>query len=919
MTELRFAGDWSWGVVIALAAALAAAAWFMYRRELARRAGLGPAMRRLLAGLRSLAVFLLVLMLAGPVLHHVQRTGELARLVIVADASQSMNLRDPDLAPARKALIARRLGWLDPAALDDSLARAADGCARIRDALTGVLQTNVAADRLQRVADEAAAAQKAIAGNAPMIERITKEIVEPAAELKRNPAAGPQQLGEAFTRIAGSATVLEQTMWGIFASGVATNDERIKTAVARFDSLSRWQRLQALLFDGQNPALKELAASHDVELKLLRPGRVEPQWQSRAGRRDDANEAPVALGGLADGKITDVNLSLTAADDADHPETSTAAVTRTTAILLLSDGKHNAGESPIQRSKVLGSRGVKVFTVGLGATNRVGDLAVAGVVNPKQVFVKDRLRGSVMIKDDMPAGRPFTVRVLVNGDAVWEKEYTTQGMGVRALECDFPVEQLAEKMQRGADKAVARSAMPVDARVVISEVEGDRESRNNAWPMRFNVSLQKHRMLFIEGRARWDWRYLHNMFARDEQWEVTSVMADAGDLPRGDKPGAFPASREALFAYDLVYLGEVSSRLFKTNELAWIADFVGDRAGGLIVLDGQRKDLRTHLGGPLGPLLPVEWVDGEAPKTDALRITEAGRRFAPFAGVFYDARPPAGTDAAKPPAAGAPAALAPPKWIAQVRALPGSEVLCEAVSGAASAPALVMRRFGAGRVYYAAFDESWRWRTPEPEVYHQRYWRQLALAVMEAPFAVRDPRVSLDTDAMSYGPGQQAGIRARLRDAKGRPLAQADAYALLARNGQIVASLPFTADESGGGLYHARTAELEAGDYEVRVAVDGVPDAEIKARATFHVAPADIGELTDLGCDEGLLREIAANGNGGYFREENLDELVARLRPLSSGRVVESETVLWQSYWWFSAVLGMLTAEWILRKRSGLL
>jgi hypothetical protein len=34
--------------------------------------------------------------------------------------------------------------------------------------------------------------------------------------------------------------------------------------------------------------------------------------------------------------------------------------------------------------------------------------------------------------------------------------------------------------------------------------------------------------------------------------------------------------------------------------------------------------------------------------------------------------------------------------------------------------------------------------------------------------------------------------------------------------------------------------------------------------------------------------------------------------------VVETETVLWQSYWWFSAVLSLLTIEWILRKRLGL-
>lgn len=916
MTELRFAGDWSTPAVFALALALAAIAWLMYRRELANRAGLAPAMRNSLAGLRSLAVFLLVLMLAGPVLHHVQRVGELARLVIVADASQSMNLHDPDMDPARKALVAKRLGWLEAAALDDSLARAAEGCAAIQHLLMSSQQTNAAVDRLQAAIDAAAGARTLAAGSTAIAERLAKEIIEPATALKNNPAAQPQQARDEVARIAASAAAIGQALHAMYVTGVATNDERVKAALARFDAASRWQQMQSLLLDGENSRLSQLAAAHDVELKVLRPGYIETLWQSRAGRRGDANTMPVALGGVADGKISDLHLALTAADDADHPEQATGAVTRTTALVLLTDGKHNAGVSPIQRSKILGSRGIKVFTAGFGQTNRPGDIAVAGVVNPKQVFVKDRLKGTILLKDDMPAGRTFALRVVADGETVWENEFTSQGIGMRSIECDFPVEPLAGKMQRGQDKAVGRAAMPVNAQVVVSGLEGDREAKNNAWPMHFTMSLQKRKLLMIEGRPRWDWRYVHNMFARDEQWEVNGVMVDGSDLPRGDKTGAFPTSREALFGYDLLYLGEVSSRLFRTNELDWIAAFVGNRAGGLVLLDGARKELRTYTGTALAPLLPVEWIDGDAPEVQSFRLTDAGRAFQAFSGVE-----PLGWTDGKAPEAKKKESVLPvtPRWIAHVRALPGTEPLVVADAGSAATPAILLRRFGAGKVYYSAFDESWRWRLPEPEKFHERYWRQVALAVMEPPFAVQDNRVSLDTDAMTYSPGQKAGIRVRIRDEKGRPVGDATAYALLARDGQVVASVPLAPDEGGGGLYHATTAALDTGDYEVRVSVDGIADAEIKARTVFHVAPADIGELTELAGDEGLLRELAANGNGAYYRGEHLDDLIARLRPLSSGRVIESETVLWQSWWWFGAVIGLLTAEWILRKRVGLL
>jgi hypothetical protein len=40
---------------------------------------------------------------------------------------------------------------------------------------------------------------------------------------------------------------------------------------------------------------------------------------------------------------------------------------------------------------------------------------------------------------------------------------------------------------------------------------------------------------------------------------------------------------------------------------------------------------------------------------------------------------------------------------------------------------------------------------------------------------------------------------------------------------------------------------------------------------------------------------------------------------LSTGQVIESDTVLWQSWWWFLPIVLLLTIEWILRKRFGML
>ena len=44
-------------------------------------------------------------------------------------------------------------------------------------------------------------------------------------------------------------------------------------AIDRFNGISRWQRMQEEIFDGENSVMKQLAASHDVEIITPSPGR----------------------------------------------------------------------------------------------------------------------------------------------------------------------------------------------------------------------------------------------------------------------------------------------------------------------------------------------------------------------------------------------------------------------------------------------------------------------------------------------------------------------------------------------------------------------------------------------------------------------------------------------------------------------
>ena len=112
---------------------------------------------------------------------------------------------------------------------------------------------------------------------------------------------------------------------------------------------------------------------------------------------------------------------------------------------------------------------------------------------------------------------------------------------------------------------------------------------------------------------------------------------------------------------------------------------------------------------------------------------------------------------------------------------------------------------------------------------------------------------------------------------------------------------------------------VPAGEYEVSMRASGFSDSAFKARSQFIVEANETDELAQTSANYELLEQMSEVSGGTFLREEEISRLPELLSPLSHGRVIESETILWQSYWWFAMIIALLTLEWILRKRVGLL
>ena len=348
-------------------------------------------------------------------------------------------------------------------------------------------------------------------------------------------------------------------------------------------------------------------------------------------------------------------------------------------VVLFTDGQHNVqGASPLAMASQLKDRGVAVHVVGLGAVEAARDLAVLKVEAPGSVYQDAELAGDIILHDGMDPNQDFTVRIQHEGLDVWERQFVTTGKR-RRLPFAFSIKEIVKTAQARQNRDVRYANLPLKLDVVIDPIEGESKDNNNAGTLRVNVVTQKPRIMLIDGRPRWEFRYLRNLLERDKRWEVNTVLGQwaGGRLnlgPRGNQIGRFPNTRDLLFQYQLVIIGDVSAAAFGANELLWLNQFVRFNGGGMIFIDGRMESYGTFRGTPIEGLLPVKpAVLG----LTELRSTGTRLRFPKNLGASdslkLDDDPVVNLRIWND--------LPGPRWVAITEALPATETLLEVVDG----------------------------------------------------------------------------------------------------------------------------------------------------------------------------------------------------------------------------------------------
>lgn len=601
-------------------------------------------------------------------------------------------------------------------------------------------------------------------------------------------------------------------------------------------------------------------------------------------------------------------------------------------ILMISDGRDHSSTDLERQCRPLRDRGIPVNSIVIGCQETPRDAQILSVLAPSQIYHGDSVSLTASIKVDQYPGETAAVR-LFDGDELIEEQSV-------AIESDNHRETVTFRHQPEEPRIH-------DYRVELAELPNEETTENNRSSKPVWVSQDQIRVLLIDQRPRWEFRYLRNLFAgRDQTVFLQAVLLHADRLAGVPAPpimrasaqrafddceaNALPLDEAEWFKFDVIILGDVSPQEFGNESIQTLERFVKDRGGALVVIAGPNQMPHAYRTTPLADVLPVLM---NRPAVSTALSPDQHFHFSPTqAGVSHAIL---NRDTGAPPTffpeltwrhpnCEAKAGANVLAYASQTRERPDN---AQTDAAEQRRQALMLwQRFGTGKVLQLNFDESWRLRYGMGDRLHHEFWGQIIRWAVSERLSAGTDLVRMGTDQTLYKTGEAISVRARLLNADRSPVLDAPVQAKILLGDQVIQTVDLTADPQNQGMLRGEIRDLtQPGKYRIELSGEVVDELlTLEATGTETVgleigveATAENLEQLDLVADDTVPRQIADWTGGTVADLANADSVLLNFGPKSTF-VRERWTVpLWNRWLVISLFLGGLSLEWLLRKWTG--
>lgn len=632
-------------------------------------------------------------------------------------------------------------------------------------------------------------------------------------------------------------------------------------------------------------------------------------------------------------------------------------------IVLFSDGQARDAADVEKIAGYFSRLKVPIHVVPVGDTGKGGDVAIVGVVAPDRVRRFSQVDVQVFLRSFGYEGRRGELVLSALGDNGEPQRRITSvpitlRKGIQSAGLSFQSDTQMRKLEV--------SIQPQD-----DEISTD----NNRFRTEIAIDRTKIRVLYVEGNVanlqsvrrgdrmevRGSFSELQDALSEDPDIEcvVLAGFPGAADLRRlGNTNFAatdrgFPDTVAELSAFDCIILSNIAQGSFSEKHLKWLENWVANRGAGLCMAGGQFSFVSGGWGGSvIEQILPVELLPGsdDFDSADQILVQPALAGSAhPIWHIMSDEKQNREIVRSFPAFFGANRLPRPKPNL--------STVLATAPRGQGDPlPVITVGRYGKGRsmALAGAITEPWsgeftRWGQNDHR-YYAKFWRNAVYWLTESS-SIGRRRLIASADKKFYRPGESISLAALAYDEGANRTRD---YRIVAMIEPAASSTDLTTDYSPvrwpDGL--ARTSgdegpfiawgeefELAKGNgkdgYDIQL-----PIAEALSAAATQALRVELTAYEDLTQVDSTSLNIQVLDDP--FELQNPfpnHELLSRIAAVSGGRVLTSAeelarelselpvkigppdirtTPLWSRWPLLALLLGLLTAEWIWRRRVGL-
>jgi hypothetical protein len=556
-------------------------------------------------------------------------------------------------------------------------------------------------------------------------------------------------------------------------------------------------------------------------------------------------------------------------------------------IVLLSDGRVTRGMSSTPMNLA-----APVFTVGFGDTLEGTDISVERVRYDRVAYVGTATDIEAVVRATGFAGAVVRVQLEENGTIIDSGE-----LSIRDVSAEHAVALTFIPGTAGDRTLTVRVLAPPE----------DKREENNAESIQIRVLKEKLVVAYIDQFADWNTTFIMDLARRAPRLDIETVtwLPNRNFITLPDRrPWKVPMSQAEFERYDCIVIADDTRNFSVASRIEALDGYIRN-GGGLLLLADENTPLRSmNAARLLEPLLPVTVRGPVEVKTGEFYIAPSGETAShPLAEVFDEAT----RGAALPPLSAR---------LTNLAVTAGAEVPLVLDDGGETLPFCAMQRWDRGVTAIVFGFPLWKWRLAG-EYGYEFYNAFTGGLIQYMTEGIDAPPLAVMADRTVYRSGDKIGFTVYTRESRFNDGVRGEVIRADDGEGTLMRVFLFEPDPRKEGHLRAVLDPLPPGEYRITASEVRDGGAGFSGETRITIQPVSV-EFLKTSRNNDILRYLADASGGGMIEPADLVTLIDQM-DLSPDRIVRRDVrFLRQSIWFFTGIVLVFAAEWMLRKAWGL-